>query len=96
MARLTEYYDDETIRDLVDDADNDSDAVSIVFLSPDAPDGSGYWRPSADGHIDGAVVVIKGDANVRAFDEWAMARGLVTNKPIRDDYVEAPQPSERN
>lgn len=99
---LSDYFDRDFVFDMADDADNDSDAVSITFLSPSAPkptdpDDGGFWRPTPDERIDGALVFIKGEENVLAFERWAEERGLLTQKAIRDDYVPpTATPSGRN
>lgn len=51
---------------MVDGANEDIDAVSLVVLGGSGPD------------ADGAFVVIKGDRPVRAFREWAIATGHLT------------------
>ena len=91
---IADDFVDELLRDFADDADNDSDAISSMFLSPDAAqavadDPGGCWRPGDPGecHIDGAVVVIKGGEAVRAFEAWAVKNGYVAEKPIRDDHA---------
>lgn len=81
---LADYFDPhERVRDVAAEADKDSDAVSLDYLLPsgDLPD-----EPRLpDEPIDGAIVFIKGDANVRAFEAWAVERGLLTpGKPWAD------------
>lgn len=96
VARLRtsppQYFDaEESAQDLVDEAWQDSDAVSLTWLlqrtTEAAPDEMDTRLP--DEPVDGAVVVIKGDANVRAFETWATERGLLTvGKPIVDADVQ--------
>lgn len=51
---------------MIDGANADSDAVSLIVLGGSGPE------------ADGAFVVIKGDRPVRAFREWAIAGGHLT------------------
>lgn len=61
------------VRTLLRAANRDSDQVSISSFG-ESPE-----------NLDGAVVVLKGDAVVRCFREWAVRNRLLTpGKPIED------------
>ncbi len=61
------------VRTLLREANRDSDQVSISSFG------------ESPGKIDGAVVVLKGDAVVRCFREWAVRNRLLTpGKPVKD------------
>lgn len=79
---LADYFSAaECVRDIAADADADSDDVSLDYLLP----GEATGPRLPDEAIDGAIIFIKGDANVRAFVTWAVERGLLTpGKPWAD------------
>lgn len=86
---LAKYFDpddaDDTLRAYAEEADRDSDAVSLEWLLPSPPSSSPVDSRLPDEPIEGAFIFIKGDANVRAFVEWAKERGLITEgKPWAD------------
>lgn len=82
---LSDYFDDtETIRTWAEDADADTDAVSIEYLLPtpsgDTPMERADMALSGE-PIEGALVFIKGDETVREFIAWARERHLLHRKP---------------
>ena len=79
------FGDDETVNDLLDEANEDTDAVSLTWLLPKNDLPANTTR-MPDEPIAGVVVVIKGDAVAREFEAWARANGYITpGKPIVGD-----------
>lgn len=67
------YYGAAKVSTLLRQASHDSDQVSITSFG-ESPE-----------NLDGAVVVLKGDAVVRCFRHWAISNRLLTpGKPIKD------------
>lgn len=88
---LADYFNDiETIKSCAEEADCDSDAVSIDYLLPTSEGETSAERVDmalAGEPIEGAILFIKGDAVVREFIEWARSRGYLHRKPWRDRDV---------
>lgn len=80
MLLREHFVDGELVADLADEADDDTDAVSITHLTH----GPGQDIGPED-VTDGALVFIKGGGAVLLFVEWAEKHGLLTRgKSIRE------------
>ncbi|MBL9105172.1 MAG: hypothetical protein JNL82_29775 [Myxococcales bacterium] len=85
---LAKYYAREPralareFRQMLVDADQDSDVVSLTLLAP------AHVHDFDDAVLaDGAVVVIKGGKYIELFRQWAAQCGLLTTgKPISDAH----------
>lgn len=77
-AMLADYGGPRAVKALIRQARSDSDPISVNVIGDSLED------------CDGAVVVLRGNATVRCFHEWAVrTRSLTAGKPITSEQAES-------